>query len=320
MRLVGNDGAQESSERFLVTLDDVQGGAGLGTSTTGVVIRGDIAPAGRFQIYSFQSPISESAGSVEVSVARDFYSAGAASVTLTPIAETAAAGTDFAPEPITVSWGDGESETKIVRIGIINDGIHEPTETFTVALSNPSAGAFLGPHSAATIAITSDEAAAAIVALRDRAVTIGEASGSILLNVARSGDPSAAVSVDYSTSPVSASAGSDFSNANGTLTWAAADLADKTISVNIDNDGTDEDDEIFTVTLSNPAGGMVLGPNTTATVTITDDDPPAAVGDGDGDGNGGGDGGGGGGGAFDWLAVLVLTRFGLGSRLRERLI
>ncbi|MGB5132760.1 MAG: hypothetical protein WBO00_09095, partial [Steroidobacteraceae bacterium] len=49
----------------------------------------------------------------------------------------------------------------------------------------------------------------------------------------------------------------------------------------------------FTVMLSNPSAGMLLGTNTATTVAITDDDASA--------------GGGGGGRAFGWLTTLFLS-------------
>jgi hypothetical protein len=106
--------------------------------------------------------------------------------------------------------------------------------------------------------------------------SIGEASGAVVLEVSRSGAAGGAVSVDFATSSGSATAGSDFTSASGTLTWADGDTSVKTITVDTRNDSTDESDETFTVTLSNPTGGAALGSSSQATVTIVDDDSPAA--------------------------------------------
>ena len=106
--------------------------------------------------------------------------------------------------------------------------------------------------------------------------SIGEAGGAVVLEVSRSGAAGGAVSVDFATSSGSATAGSDFTSASGTLTWADGDTSVKTITVDTRNDSTDESDETFTVTLSNPTGGAALGSSSQATVTIVDDDSPAA--------------------------------------------
>ena len=62
----------------------------------------------------------------------------------------------------------------------------------------------------------------------------------------------------------------DYTAASGTLTWAAGDLSAKTITIPIVNrpDTMDDYDRGFQVTLSDPAGGAVLGPARTAIVGI----------------------------------------------------
>ena len=74
-------------------------------------------------------------------------------------------------------------------------------------------------------------------------------------------------------------AGVDFINSGGTVNFPAAPITTpptttQTVSifVPICNDTINEDNETFTVTLSNPVGGATLGGNTTATVTILDDE------------------------------------------------
>ena len=76
---------------------------------------------------------------------------------------------------------------------------------------------------------------------------------------------SGTVTVDYATSDGSAEAGDDYTAASGTLSFAAGETS-KAISVAIDDDIDNENDETFTVTLSN-ASGADLGTKT-ATGTI----------------------------------------------------
>jgi len=65
-----------------------------------------------------------------------------------------------------------------------------------------------------------------------------------------------AVTIDYAVSGGTATAGQDFTLAAGTLVFNPGETA-KTISINIVNDGTDEDDETIELTLSNLSGGEV---------------------------------------------------------------
>ena len=77
------------------------------------------------------------------------------------------------------------------------------------------------------------------------------------------------VTVSYGTAGGTATEGADYDGASGTLTFAPGDT-EKIISVQTREDETDEPDETFTVTLSNPNGATIQ--DGTATGTIADDD------------------------------------------------
>jgi hypothetical protein len=80
--------------------------------------------------------------------------------------------------------------------------------------------------------------------------------------------------VDYATADGTGAAGSDYTVANGTLTWSNNVSGNKTISIPITDDNTAEPSESFTVTLSN-VSGATLGANSSATVNIIDNDTAA---------------------------------------------
>lgn len=103
--------------------------------------------------------------------------------------------------------------------------------------------------------------------------TAGE-NGSATITVSRVGGSDGAVSVGYATSNGTATAGSDYTAASGTLNWVDGDATDKTYTVSITTDSSDEDNETVINTLSSPTGGASLG-TSTATLTIVDDDDPA---------------------------------------------
>lgn len=149
------DGTGEEPEYFRVMLTDAQGGPGLGTRTATVAIAADGGPYGQFAI-DRDGPATEG-NSTQVYVHRHYYSTGAVSVTVTPIAGSATAGEDFAPQAATVSWADGETDIKIVDIAIRDDSVPERTESFTVELSNPTGGAVIGPHASTTIRIAASD-------------------------------------------------------------------------------------------------------------------------------------------------------------------
>ena len=91
------------------------------------------------------------------------------------------------------------------------------------------------------------------------------------IHVARSGGNFGVVSVDYATADGSALGGSDYTAANGTLSWVNGLSGNQTISIPITDDNSVELSETFTVTLSNVLNAT-LGANSLATVNIIDND------------------------------------------------
>ncbi|HTO72977.1 MAG TPA: Calx-beta domain-containing protein, partial [Gemmatimonadales bacterium] len=151
--ILADSGQVEEAERFVIALDDVQGGAGLGTE--GVVeIAADGAPAGQFGFVDSALTVLANAGTVQVYVYRNYYSQGAVSVTVTPVPGSATSA-DFSPTPIVLSWADGDSSWQTANIPITNSGAESP-RSFTVQLSNPTNGAVVGPS---TLEVTINPAA-----------------------------------------------------------------------------------------------------------------------------------------------------------------
>ncbi|MDH3546369.1 MAG: DUF5666 domain-containing protein, partial [Gammaproteobacteria bacterium] len=92
--------------------------------------------------------------------------------------------------------------------------------------------------------------------------------------VARSGGSSGIVTVDYATADGTAVGGSDYTAANGTLSWPNGTSGNRTISIPITDDNSVEGPESFTVTLSN-VSRATLGANSSASVNIIDNDTAA---------------------------------------------
>jgi hypothetical protein len=93
-------------------------------------------------------------------VSRDYYAQGAASVTVRVAAGgTATAGEDFRNsgsswQDVIVRWADGEMGGKQVSVPIVADGKDEPVETFTLELTAPTGGGWVGATSQASVQIT----------------------------------------------------------------------------------------------------------------------------------------------------------------------
>jgi plastocyanin len=157
------------------------------------------------------------------------------------------------------------------------------THTFTQAGTFPYHcelhGAAGGVGMSGTIVVQGGGGNPGSLQLSAATYSVGEGAGHVTITATRVGGDNGAVSVGYATSNGTATAGSDYTAANGTLSWAANDDNPKTFNVTILNDAADEPNETFTATLSGPGGGASLGSPATAVVTIVDDDnPPAQAG------------------------------------------
>jgi uncharacterized delta-60 repeat protein len=104
--------------------------------------------------------------------------------------------------------------------------------------------------------------------------------GDVVVNVRRTGGADGSVSVAYrtteepaGTTPDRATAGEDFGNTSGLLTWGDGDLAEQQIRVPIVSDNSVERPETFRVTLSDSQGGAGLG-TSGVTVAIAADGGP----------------------------------------------
>ena len=124
----------------------------------------------------------------------------------------------------------------------------------------------------ATVSITVTQVALPVLTIEDASIIEGDA-GSAMLDVTVTLTPASAgaVSVDWSTGGGTATPGEDYTAAAGTASFTAG-ATSATVPVEVLGDLTDEPDETFEVTLSNPVGAD-LGTPATATVTIFDDDP-----------------------------------------------
>ena len=177
---------------------------------------------------------------------------------------TAVAGTDYTTASGTVSFVAGES-TKTIAITIPP---HTATDTrqFAVQLSNPSGATIADASGTGTILASTTPA----FSIADASALEGN-SGSNAFNFVVTLAPAATntVTVNYTTASGSATSGSDFTATSGTIAFAPG-ITHQAVSVYVLSDTTEEADETFTVTLSNPTNATLA--RATATGTILNDD------------------------------------------------
>ncbi|WP_088889424.1 DUF4347 domain-containing protein [Leptolyngbya ohadii] len=220
--------------------------------------------------------VSEGAGNAIVTVARTGSASDRVTLeyTLNAIAGGATAGLDYIQPTFNgrantgqVVFEVGETE-KTFAVPIVEDGLLEGNETFSVGIQNPSSGSLSAPRTLLITIIDND--IANTVSVSSPAISVSEGASNATITVQRSGDLSVAASVDFTTTNSSATAGADYTAASGTLTFAPGQSS-RTITVPILEDSLTESNETFTVTLRNPTG-TALGAQATTTVTILDND------------------------------------------------
>ena len=272
-----NDSGDEPDETVILTLSSATGGATIGSPGTATltIIDDDLPPQpGVLRFSSATYSVDENGGSVSITVTRTGGSDGAVGVGYATSNGTATAGSDYRSTSGTLSWADGDDASKTFSVPIINDSGDEPDETVILTLSSATGGATIGSPGTATMTIIDDDPPPQPGVLRFSSATysVDEDGGSVSITVTRTGGSDGAVSVRYATSNGTATAGSDYRSASGTLSWTNGDNANKTFSVPIIDDSVDENDETVTLTLSSVTGGATIGSPGTATMTIRDDD------------------------------------------------
>ncbi len=98
-----------------------------------------------------------------------------------------------------------------------------------------------------------------------------ENDGTATITVNRTAGSTGQVSIDYATSAGSATVGTDYTESAGTLTFGDGETS-KTFTIPLIDDSVAENAETVNISLSNPTGGALAGPRTTATLTIIDND------------------------------------------------
>ncbi len=174
---------------------------------------------------------------------------------------------DYAAATGTVTIPAG-STSRTAAVQIREDSLDEPSETFTLNLSDPSAASISDGQGRGTIA---DDDAAPRLSIRNTGVREGQVAG---LLVALSRPSGRTITVRFATEQGTARAGSDFATTSGTLTIPAG-AGSGAVFVRTLQDRRDEPNETFVVRLSRASNAGIS--DSSGAATILDDDPSGNV-------------------------------------------
>jgi hypothetical protein len=188
---------------------------------------------------------------------------------------TALAGSDYQTTSGTLTFTPGTTPgTQQILVPIVGDLIFEPTEDFTVSLSNAVGATIVGALATGTI-IDNDPQVLPSVSISN--VTLAEGTslaGFTAYNflVTLSTATTNTVTVLASTQDFSATAASgDYTAVTNQLVTFAPGETSKTVTVQVRQDDLQESDEVFFVTLAQGNNNSTITQGT-ATGTITNDD------------------------------------------------
>jgi uncharacterized repeat protein (TIGR01451 family) len=205
----------------------------------------------------------EGVGIVTFTVTLDGVSVRDASIGYVTYDGTATTGSDYTAVAGTLVIPAG-SVTGTIAVTIFDDALDEDNETFTVTLSTP-VNVIIGDGEG--IGTIMDDDPLPEVSLAD--FEVSEDAGAATVVVSLSTPSGLDVSLDYVTSDSTATAGTDYVAASGTLTIAAGETT-ANIVVPIVNDDVYEETETFVVSLLSPNNATII--DHSGVVTITDAD------------------------------------------------
>ena len=187
---------------------------------------------------------------------------------------TASAGSDYTATHGNLVFLPGQ-RAQMIAVKLNDDTEVEGNETFTVSLSSPQNATLL--NGAGTATIVDDDGTGQpsdLPALAIDDVTVTERGGSAVFAVSLRPESDDVVTVAYGTSDGTATAGSDYTAASGSLTFQPGETR-KAITVRILDDDEEEGSELFTVRLSDARNAVLADPEGTA--TISDDESSALM-------------------------------------------
>jgi regulation of enolase protein 1 (concanavalin A-like superfamily)/plastocyanin len=180
-------------------------------------------------------------------------------------------GIDYALPPGVLNFAIGE-QTKDITLNVTNDNVIESAEFVNILLKNPSGAIIAGGSSSHTYTILDDDVVSALPVISFASTTSSglENVTPVQIPIVLSEPAGSDVSVDFTLAAGTATDGSDFTSATGTLTFTAGQTL-AYVPMTLLDDSIVETAETITLTLSAPVSG-IIGTSSIHTFTITDDD------------------------------------------------
>lgn len=263
------DTLDEADETFAVDLSSAVNAVIIDSRATGTITDDDAAPSLSIDDVAVREGDAGTTG-VVFTVRLSAPSGRPVTVSYATAAGTASAGVDYISATGALTFAPGVVSMPVV-VTVNGDAASEAQETFFVNLSGAGNASLADSQGVGTI--LDDEKPR--LSIGNATVTEGDdGSTGALFVVSLSNGSTETVSVQYATAAGSASAGTDFTAASGSLDFPPGASA-RSVPVPILADRLDEVHETFRVILSSPAGAVLV--NAEGVGTILDDDAEPAL-------------------------------------------
>ena len=206
---------------------------------------------------------------VAIQIQRKAGYQGVASVLFSTMGGTAAAGVDYVPTNIVVTFTNGQANA-VANVRLLNNTNVTGDLTVLLALSNP-VNATMG-ISNATLTLVERSIGPGVFSFAYTNMNVDEATGTVSVAVLRRSGALGNATVNYSTVSLSATPNQDYVPTNGLLIFADGEVS-KTIQFQVIHNYIPEGNVTLQLVLSNATGGASLSRSaSTSLVTILDID------------------------------------------------
>ena len=262
----GTVAADAAAQDYTVTIEADDGVNAAVTETFTITVTEPAAPA-----VTVTDASSDEGDSLIFTVTLDKAVSGGFTVTPSFTDGTAAEGTDYTGNTAALSFAGTKGEQHTFTVETTEDEVVEAGETFTVGLAVSGTTETVTASDTATGTISNDDGSAT--------VSIGNASSTEGAAISFIVTVDKAVQGGFTVTPSftdgTATEGTDYTENTAALTFSGAASEGQNLLVATTDDGDDEPDETFTVSLSISGTSLAVTAGGTATGTILDDDETA---------------------------------------------
>lgn len=263
----------ELSENFELTIASTDQITILDNTAIGTIIDNDMSADAGIDFDMTDITVDESAGTATFTVRLTGHIPGGFTLDYTTTDGSAVSPGDYTTVSGQLTFLGNDDESYDITVPIIDDALIEPTEAYTVELSNLSTAliAINTPTANGTI-IDNDGSNGTGIDFDSTDVTVDEAAGTATFTVRLTGDVPGGFTVDYTTIDGTAISPDDYTAVLGQLTFLGNNNESHDITVPIIDDNLIEPTEEYSVELSNLSTTIIAINTPTANGNIIDND------------------------------------------------